>query len=106
MFVSVKTGRIPRLNLKVDLKKPRKCKGRALSCSVVVLFGGDGDQLLGSLGDVVGALDDLLRDQLDVRGQAGLPREGLLALGLESVGTGCQQAQGSPHRVRLGFFGE
>lgn len=55
-------------------------EGPALSCSVVVLFGGDGDQLLGRLGDVVRALDDLLRDQLDVRGRAGVPREGLLAL--------------------------
>ena len=47
--------------------------------SGVVLFGGDGDQLLGGLGDVVGTLDDLLRDQLDVRGRARVPREGLLA---------------------------
>lgn len=55
-------------------------QGPTLSCSVVVLFGGDGDQLLGGLGDVIRALDDLLCDQLDVRGRAGVPGEGLLAL--------------------------
>lgn len=80
MSVSIKTARIPHLNLKLDFKKAYKIEGPALSCSVVVLFGGDGDQLLGRLGDVVRALDDLLRDQLDVRGRAGVPREGLLTL--------------------------
>lgn len=54
-------------------------KSPALGCSVVVLFGGDGDQLFGSLGDVVCALDDLLCDQLDVGGRAAVPGKGLLA---------------------------
>lgn len=37
--------------------------GRVL---VVVLFRCHSDELLGGFGDVIGALDDLLRDQLDV----------------------------------------
>lgn len=48
--------------------------------SLLLLSGGDGDQLLGSLGDVVRTLDDLLSDQLDVCGGAGVPWEGLFAL--------------------------
>lgn len=72
--------------------------------SVVVLFGGDGDQLLGCLRDVIGALDHLLRDQLDVGRRAGLRRQCLLALGMQAVGTGGQQAQGGPHQLRFGFL--
>lgn len=34
--------------------------------SVAVFFGGHSDKLLGSFGNVVGTLDDLLSDQLDV----------------------------------------
>lgn len=60
------------LSLKSDCKTSRKQEGSAL-LSVGVLFGGDGDQLFGSLGDVVCTLDDLLRDQLYVRRRAGLP---------------------------------
>lgn len=78
MFVSVKIARVPCLKWKPDWEKPRKQKGQPCR-SVVVLFGGDGDQLLGGLGDVVGTLDDLLRDQLDVRGWAWVPWEGFLA---------------------------
>ena len=41
--------------------------------SLFLLTGGDGDQLLGSLGDVVSALDDLLSEELVVhRGAPGL----------------------------------
>lgn len=78
MFVSVKIARVPCLKWKPNLEKPRKQKGQPCR-SVVVLFGGDGDQLLGGLGDVVGTLDDLLRDQLDVCGWAWVPWEGFLA---------------------------
>lgn len=76
MSVSAKIARVPCLKWKPDLE--RRQKGQPCR-SVAVLFGGDGDQLLGGLGDVVGTLDDLLRDQLDVRGRARVPREGLLA---------------------------
>lgn len=77
--------------LETGLRKASKTEGPGQPChSVVVLFGGDGDQLFGGLGDVVRTLDDLLRDQLDVRGRARVTWEGLLALRLESVGTGCQ----------------
>lgn len=55
--------------LKPNVQKPAKEEGEPFS-SAVVLFGGDGDKLFGSLGDVIGTLDDLLRDQLDIRGQA------------------------------------
>lgn len=53
----------------------------------VALFGGDGDELLGSLGDVVGALDELLRDQLGVGG-ARIGWCCSLALALQSAGAG------------------
>ena len=59
MFFSAKIARVPCLKWKPDLEKPRKQKGQPCR-SVVVLFGGDGDQL-------------------DVRGWARVPREGLLA---------------------------
>lgn len=60
--------------------------------SVVVLFCRHCDQLLGSFGDVVGALDDLLCDQLDV-GWAGAMLCSLLALAVEAAGAGREQAQ-------------
>lgn len=68
----------------------------------VILLGCYGDELLGCLGDVVRALDDLLGDQLHV-----LPRRPptirgpcLATLPLQAVGTGGQQAQGAPHHLR------
>lgn len=50
------------------LLKAQEGDGTVLRCSVVVLFGGDGDQLFGGLGDIIRTLDDLLCDQLDVGG--------------------------------------
>lgn len=96
---------VPHLYVEIQpLKKPQSKKPP--SASVVVLFGCDGDQLLGSFGDVVGALDDLLCHQLDVGRRAGLRGQRFPALRLQSVGTGCQQAQGSPHQLRLGLLGK
>ena len=66
---------------------------------VVVLFGRHGDELLGRFGDVVGALDDLLRDQLQV-GRGGAVERGLLALAVEPAGAGHQQAESPAHRLR------
>lgn len=66
---------------------------------VVVFFGCHSDELLGSFGNVIGALDDLLSDQLDVR-RAGVVLRGLLALSVEPAGTGGQQAQRASHRLR------
>lgn len=83
---------------------PGRRKGRGGLRSIGVLFGGDGHQLLGSLGNVVGTLDDLLRDQLDVRWRAQVPRDGLPALSLQPVGTGREQAERCPHQLRLGFL--
>ena len=48
--------------------------------SLLLLAGGDGDQLLGGLSDVVGALDHLLSQQLEVHGGAGLRGRRLSAL--------------------------
>lgn len=70
--------------------------------SVVVLFGCYGHELLGSLGDVIGALNDLLRHQLHVglaRSTLGCHRR-LAALALQPLGTGGQQTQGASHRLR------
>ena len=67
--------------------------------SVAVLFGRHGDELLGRLGDVVGALDDLLSDQLQV-GRGGAVERGLLALSVEPAGAGGQQAERPAHRLR------
>lgn len=67
--------------------------------SVGVLLGGDRDQLLGSFGDVVSALDDLLGDQLHVGPRAALRRRRFPALALEPIGARGQQTQGSSHRV-------
>lgn len=53
---------------------------------VVVFFGCHSDKLLGSFGNVIGALDDLLSDQLDVR-RAGVVLCSLLALSMEPTGT-------------------
>lgn len=62
--------------------------------SLLLLPGGDRDQLLGSLGNVVGALDDLLSKKLIVHcGGPGLRRRRLTALHLQPWGTGSQQAK-------------
>lgn len=53
---------------------------RLAPASVAVLFGGDGDQLLGGFGNVVGTLDHLLRYQLNVGCGAGVGGQRLLAL--------------------------
>lgn len=74
--------------------------------SVGVLFGCDGDQLLGSLGNVVGALDDLLGDQLDVGRGARLGREGLRTLGMQAEGAGGQQPQRGAHQLRWRLLGK
>lgn len=66
--------------------------GFATNWSVVVLLRRHCDQLLGGFGDVVGALDNLLRDQLDV-GWAGAVLRRLLALAVEPAGAGREQAQ-------------
>lgn len=65
---------------------------------VVVFFGCHSDKLLGSFGNVIGALDDLLSDQLDVRG-AGAVVGGLLALSVKPAGAGCEQTQRPSHRL-------
>lgn len=52
---------------------------------VAVFFGCHSDQLLGSFGDVVGALDDLLSDQLDV-GRTGLVLRRALTLAVQPAG--------------------
>lgn len=66
--------------------------------SVAVFFGCHSDELLGSLGNVIGTLDDLLRDQLHVRGARVVGR-GLLALPMEPAGTRGEQPQGPSHCV-------
>ncbi|KAK0138108.1 Trichoplein keratin filament-binding protein [Merluccius polli] len=68
----------------------------------VVLLGCDGDELLGSLGDVIRTLDDLLGDQLHVlpQGPPAVGGPGLATLPLQTVGAGGQQAQWTPHRLR------
>lgn len=67
--------------------------------SVGIFLGGDRDELLGSFGDVVGALDDLLGDQLHVRARAALRRRCLPALALKPTGAGGQQTQRSSYCV-------
>lgn len=52
--------------------------------------------MLGSFGNVIGALDDLLSEELVVhRGGPGLRRRSLTALHLQPRGTGGQQAEGA-----------
>lgn len=66
------------------------------SPSLFLFTSGDGDQLLGSLGNVVGALDDLLSEELVVHCRGPWLRWGCLtALHLQPGGTGGQQAQGA-----------
>lgn len=55
--------------------------------SVVVLFGGYGNKLLRSLGDIISALDDLLGDQLHIGCSAALQRRRFLTLTLQPVCT-------------------
>lgn len=74
--------------------------------SLLLLASGDGDQLLGGLGDVVGTLDDLLGQELVVHGGAGLGGHGLAALALQAVGAGVEQPQGAPHRLQGWFLGQ
>ena len=61
-----------------------------------------GDQLLGGLGDVVGALDHLLSQQLEVHGSARLWGHRLPALALQPVGAGVEQPQRASHRLQGG----
>lgn len=71
------------------------------AASLLLLPSGDGDQLLGGLGYVVGALDDLLREELVVhRRRPGLRRHRLATLHLQPRGAGGQQAQGAVDRVQ------
>jgi len=70
-------------------------------CSLVgILLCCDGHKLLGSLGNVISTLDDLLGDELHVRPRAALCRHGLPALALKTARTGGQQAQRAPHGLR------
>lgn len=71
--------------------------------SLLLLTSGDGDQLLGGLGNVVGTLDDLLGQELVVHGGAGLGGHSLAALALQPVGAGVEQPQGAPHGLQ-GWF--
>lgn len=108
VFFLVKMRIVPHLDVEIQplKKKPKKTQSKKPpSGSVVVLFGCDGDQLLGRLGDVVGALDDLLCHQLHVGRGAGLGGQRLPALRLQPVGAGGQQPQGSPHQLRFGLLG-
>lgn len=66
---------------------------------VVVFFGCHSDKLFGSFGNVIGALDDLLSDQLDVR-RTGVVLRSLLTLSVEPAGTGSEQTQRPSHRLR------
>lgn len=69
--------------------------------SLFFLPSGDGNQLLGSLGDIVGALDDLLSEELVVhRGGPGLLRGSLTTLHLQPGGAGGQQAEGAVDRIQ------
>lgn len=69
--------------------------------SLFFLPSGDGNQLLGSLGNIVGALDDLLSEELVVhRGGPGLLRGSLTTLHLQPGGTGGQQAEGAVDRIQ------
>lgn len=71
----------------------------------VVFFGSHSDKLLGSFGNVKGALDDQLSEQLDVR-RAGVVLSGLLALSVEPAGARGEQTQRHSHRVRGRPLGE
>ena len=64
---------------------------------VVVFFGCHSNQLLGSFGNVIGALNDLLSDQLNVR-RARIVLCGLLALSMEPAGTWGQQIERASYR--------
>ena len=89
------------MRLNAVLRKKKKYVKKILASHkvlVAVLFGRHGDELLGRLGDVVGALDDLLRDQLQV-GRGGAVERGLLALSVEPAGAGGQQAERPAHRL-------
>lgn len=74
--------------------------------SVAVLFGCDGHELFGSLGDVVGALDDLLSHQLHIGTRSALGRHRLPALALQPLGAGGQQTQGDSHHLRARLLRE
>lgn len=72
----------------------------ALGWSLLLLACCDGDQLLGSLRNVVGALDDLLGEELVVhRRSPGLRGRRLATLHLQPRGAGSQQAQGAVNRI-------
>lgn len=82
---------------RIPLGRRRGREGGELLHSLLLLPGGDSDQLLGCLGDVVGTLDDLLGQELVVHWGSGLRGHSLAALTLQAVGTGIEQPQGAAH---------
>lgn len=67
--------------------------GECREWSLLLLSGGDSDQLFGSLGDVISALDHLLSQQLEVHRGPRLRGHCLPALALQPVGAGIEQPQ-------------
>ena len=64
----------------------------------VALFGCYGDELLGSLGYVIGALDDLLGEQLGIASM-GVRGRRPVTLPLETAGAGGEQTQGAMYSL-------
>ncbi len=68
--------------------------------SLFFLTGGDGDQLLGGFGDVVGALDDLLGEELEVhRTGRRVGGRRFTTLHLQAGRTGRQELQGRTYCI-------